>query len=281
MHYYQHNIGEFALETRGLSYEEIGVYITLLDRYASTQKPITKSWVALAYKGESNCLALALLDALFVSSEDGWTHPRVDELIQSYEETSEKRRAAGAKGGRGRRSAAIAHVCSSEGKQVADAVEQVQSNCLASATQPETINQEPRTNNQRIESTDVLSTQAPASTPVRRRKTSGVSSVEKPDEIPAQVWSDWLQIRKAKRLPLTKTAWDAMCVEAEKVGYSAEEMVRCCVEHGWASFKAQWVINEEEEQKNTRSSSKTNELQEQFNSNPAYMEANGDWAFTE
>lgn len=127
----------------------------------------------------------------------------------------------------------------------------------------------------------MLSTQAPASTPVRRRKTSGVSSVEKPDEIPAQVWSDWLQIRKAKRLPLTKTAWDAMCVEAEKVGYSAEEMVRCCVEHGWASFKAQWVINEEEEQKNTRSSSKTNELQEQFNSNPAYMEANGDWAFTE
>lgn len=94
----------------------------------------------------------------------------------------------------------------------------------------------------------MLSTQAqaPASTPARRRKTSGVSSVEKPDDIPAQVWSDWLQIRKAKRLPLTKTAWDAMLVEAEKVGYSAEEMVRCCVEHGWASFKAQWLINEQE-----------------------------------
>ena len=247
MHYYTHNIGEFALETRGLSYEEIGVYVTLLDRYASTQKPITKSWVALAYKGESNCLALALLDALFVPSEDGWTHPRVDELIKSYEETSEKRRAAGAKGGRGRRSAAIAHVCSSEGKQVADAVEQVQSNCLASAVitnNHKPINQEPID----IERADALSAQAqaPASTPARRRKTSGVSSVEKPDDIPAQVWSDWLQIRKAKRLPLTKTAWDAMLVEAEKVGYSAEEMVRCCVERGWASFKAQWLINERE-----------------------------------
>lgn len=136
---------------------------------------------------------------------------------------------------------------------------------------------------QKIERADALSAQAqaPASTPVRRRKTSGVSSVEKPDEIPEQVWSDWLQIRKAKRLPLTKTAWDAMLVEAEKVGFTPAEAVKHAVERGWASFKAQWVINEEEEQKNKRSSSKTNGLQEQFNNNPAYMEANGDWAFTE
>lgn len=97
----------------------------------------------------------------------------------------------------------------------------------------------------------MLSTQAqaPASTPVRRRKTSGVSSVEKPDEIPEQVWSDWLQIRKAKRLPLTKTAWDAMLVEAEKVGFTPAEAVKHAVERGWAGFKASWYEKDRSQDK--------------------------------
>lgn len=103
---------------------------------------------------------------------------------------------------------------------------------------------------QELESTDVLSTQAqaPASTQTKAKakRKSSMCSVDRPEDVSAQVWSDWLQIRKAKRLPLTQTAWDAMLIEAEKVGYSAEEMVRCCVEHGWASFKAQWLINEQD-----------------------------------
>lgn len=246
MHYYTHNIGDFAMETRGLSYEEIGIYITLIDRYASTQKPLGEAWISLAYRGESNSKALALLEAFFVRQEGGWAHPRIADLISKFAETSEKRRAAGAKGGR--RKADSSTVASA--LEDSDGVKQEPSNCLASAVitnNHKPINQEPI----EVESTDVLSTQAqaPASTPVRRRKSSGVSSVEKPDEIPAQVWSDWLHIRKAKRLPLTKTAWDAMLVEAEKVGYSAEEMVRCCVERGWASFKASWYENDRSQYK--------------------------------
>lgn len=167
MHYYTHNIGDFAMETRGLSYEEIGIYITLIDRYASTQKPLGEAWISLAYHGESNSKALALLEAFFVRQEGGWAHPRIADLISKFAETSEKRRAAGAKGGR--RKADSSTVASA--LEDSDGVKQEPSNCLASAVitnNHKPINQEPID----IERADALSAQAqaPASTPVRTRK---------------------------------------------------------------------------------------------------------------
>ena len=82
--------------------------------------------------------------------------------------------------------------------------------------------------------------QAPASTQTKAKakRKSSMCSVERPENVSAQVWSDWLQIRKAKRLPLTKTAWDAMCVEAEKVGFTPAVAVLHAVVGGWAGFMA-------------------------------------------
>lgn len=129
MHYYDHNLGDFALETRGLSYEQIGIYITLLDRYASTEAPITEAWVDLAYQDRSKCLALALLNGLFVKEELGWIHPRLQTLIENFKATSEKRRKAGAKGGK-----AKAHKpCATEVSGELDSNKQELSTCLANA----------------------------------------------------------------------------------------------------------------------------------------------------
>lgn len=140
MHYYDHNLGDFALETRGLSYEQIGIYITLLDRYASTETPITEAWVDLAYQDRSKSLALALLNGLFVKEELGWIHPRLQTLIENFKATSEKRRKAGAKGGK-----AKAHKPGAAGVVgELDSNKQESSNCLANAKL--TNNQEPITN---------------------------------------------------------------------------------------------------------------------------------------
>ena len=246
MHYYTHNIGEFAVETRFLSPEDIGVYVILKDEYFSTGMRLACDRIAELMPPECEASLKKVL-ARFFTLEDGfYVRAQWEKELAGFKdkgainsENAKKRWAKRreADESQAKESDSVATVCDSHATRTTLHAK----SCL-------TNNQEPITNNQRIESTDVLSTQAqaPASTPVRRRKTSGVSSVEKPDDIPAQVWSDWLQIRKAKRLPLTKTAWDAMLVEAEKVGYSAEEMVRCCVERGWASFKAQWLINERE-----------------------------------
>lgn len=56
-----------------------------------------------------------------------------------------------------------------------------------------------------------------------------------------KVGRDWLTLRKAKRLPLTPTAWETIKAEAEKLGMSAAEAVKYAVDSNWAGFKASWV----------------------------------------
>lgn len=261
MHYYTHNVGEFALETQGISLAHIGAYMRLVDRYVSTEKPIKTQWVSLAFSSDDVQIATEILEAFFepadgVSAErSGWIHPRFAQEIATYQARAEINKANGKRGGRPKKTKETESVSS---RFSAESEEEAKKSL--------TNNQEPRTKNQEpeIESASALSAQAPApaSTPARKRKPSSISSVEKPDEIDEQVWSDWLQIRKAKRLPLTQTAWSAMCVEAEKVGFTAEEAVKHAVERGWASFKAQWLLNEQEEQKRATASAEIKPLSE-------------------
>ncbi|MDW3682959.1 helix-turn-helix domain-containing protein [Cupriavidus sp. CV2] len=55
-----------------------------------------------------------------------------------------------------------------------------------------------------------------------------------------QVAKDWLTLRKAKRLPLTPTAWDAVKGEAAKVGLTPGQAVAFAVAANWAGFTAKW-----------------------------------------
>jgi hypothetical protein len=64
------------------------------------------------------------------------------------------------------------------------------------------------------------------------------------DGIDLQIASDFLAIRKAKNLPLTKTALNAIEREAGKMGYTLEQALTICCERGWGSFKAEWVLRE-------------------------------------
>ena len=60
-------------------------------------------------------------------------------------------------------------------------------------------------------------------------------------QIPADLLSDFMAIRKAKRLgEVTKTAFDGIKREAEKAGLTVEQAVTIAVERGWGSFKASW-----------------------------------------
>lgn len=55
--------------------------------------------------------------------------------------------------------------------------------------------------------------------------------------------SDWLALRKAKKLPLTKTAMEGLAREAGEAGLSVHEAVTEAVERGWGGFRAQWLRN--------------------------------------
>lgn len=67
-----------------------------------------------------------------------------------------------------------------------------------------------------------------------------VAAVACPSDVPAEVFADFLTIRKAKRAPLTATALAGIRREADKVGVSLEQALTVCCERGWVGFRADW-----------------------------------------
>ena len=63
------------------------------------------------------------------------------------------------------------------------------------------------------------------------------------DGVDEQVAKDWLVVRKAKRMPLTKTAWNDTKNEATKFGITAAEAVAMAAKNGWAGFKETYAKN--------------------------------------
>ncbi|HGO8234781.1 TPA: replication protein [Neisseria meningitidis] len=61
--------------------------------------------------------------------------------------------------------------------------------------------------------------------------------------ITGQVAADFLQVRKAKRQPLTETAMKLLAADAEKCGMTALQAVEYAIGNGWASFRAEWLKN--------------------------------------
>jgi hypothetical protein len=59
--------------------------------------------------------------------------------------------------------------------------------------------------------------------------------------IDRQVARDWLEVRRAKKAPLTVTAWQAVKREAAVAGLTPAKAVAIAAERGWQGFKASWL----------------------------------------
>ena len=89
--------------------------------------------------------------------------------------------------------------------------------------------------------------QAAKPPPARKRATRPPTTVTVADMaaegVAEQHAADWLAIRKAKRLPLTPTAWADAKAEAAKAGMSVAEAIQASAANGWAGFRASWVAS--------------------------------------
>lgn len=56
---------------------------------------------------------------------------------------------------------------------------------------------------------------------------------------------DWLRIRRAKKAPLTGTAWEGIKREGKLAGLSPARAVQHAAEAGWQGFKADWLTRPE------------------------------------
>jgi len=63
-----------------------------------------------------------------------------------------------------------------------------------------------------------------------------------PIGVDESLWNDFLTLRRAKKLPITKTALKGIANEAIKAEKSLAEVLQICCERGWAGFKASWEL---------------------------------------
>jgi uncharacterized protein YdaU (DUF1376 family) len=105
MNYYQHHIGDYLVDTAHLSILEDGAYRRLMDRYYTTEAPITSDESVLfrvlrARTDEEKEAVRTVLAEFFAPTEAGWTHKRCEAEIAAYRAKAEINRTNGVKGGR-------------------------------------------------------------------------------------------------------------------------------------------------------------------------------------
>ena len=77
--------------------------------------------------------------------------------------------------------------------------------------------------------------------PKKQVKSISAKSAEKPADVDANIWADFVLLRKTKKAPLTETALKGIERETAKAGISLEAGLRMACERGWQGFKADWV----------------------------------------
>ena len=66
-------------------------------------------------------------------------------------------------------------------------------------------------------------------------------TLARPDDVSADVWGDFLSVRKQHKAALTATALKGIRDEAAKAGISLEDALTICCARGWRGFDASWV----------------------------------------
>jgi uncharacterized protein YdaU (DUF1376 family) len=66
-----------------------------------------------------------------------------------------------------------------------------------------------------------------------------------PDGVGEEVWQDWLQLRKAKKAPVTQTVVNSAIKEAEKAGISLNAFLTIWCARGSQGLQAEWLKSNE------------------------------------
>jgi len=212
MHYYQFNIGDYKSHTEHLSEMEDLTYRRLLDWYYLHETPIpleiNETARQIRMRSHSDCIALVLKE-YFERTEIGWVHHRADKEIAKTGEKSEKA-SASAKARWNRAKDANALQTQSESNATHDT---------------EHITQDTK---HKKKATKVAAT-----------------SVACPPDVSESVWLDWLQLRKAKKAPVTQTVVNSATKEAEKAGISLNAFLTIWCARGSQGLQAEWLKTNE------------------------------------
>jgi uncharacterized protein YdaU (DUF1376 family) len=210
MHYYTFNVGDYRKDTGHLSTLEHGIYRQLLDWYYLDEKPIPQETQVVLRRlrlgSDSDISALQnVLLDFFVLQADGYHQTRCDADIAAYHSKAEVNKINGKLGGRPKKTQVVS----------VGLPDETQNN---PNQEPITINQEPK------------------------KKATVVAC---PDGVGEEVWQDWLQLRKAKKAPVTQTVVNSAIKEAEKAGISLNAFLTIWCARGSQGLQDEWLKSNE------------------------------------
>lgn len=246
MNYYPFHLGDYATHTAHLEPLEDLAYRRLLDLYYLKEAPIpsdTKEAARLIrMKAQAECVE-AVLSEFFTLAEDGWHNRRCDEELDRMQDKQSKAKASAEASIKARQSKAMQTI----NDNLTDAQRTLS---VRSTTAQRTLNDRSTNAQQTLnvcEATAELPTPTPIPTPTPVINTSLRSvgdartvSANRPDDVPIEIWRDFLAVRKAKRSPLTPKAFEGIEREAKKAGISITEALTICIERGWQGFQSAW-----------------------------------------
>ena len=215
MNYYPFHLGDYAAHTSHLEPLEDLAYRRMLDLYYLRESalPQEPAEVARLIRMRSNVAEVeAVLREFFTNNDgDGWVHVRCEAEISKMQDKQAKAKAS-----------------------------------AAASVKARSTNAQ-RTLNER--STDVeLPTPTPTPTPTPSkegdsRKRSPI--IARPDGVDEQVWADWLQLRKAKKAPVTETVIKSATGEAAKAGMPLSAFLQIWCARGSQGLEASWLTQAE------------------------------------
>ena len=230
MKYYAHNIGDFDKATRHLTRIERSIYRDLIELYYDTeaQLPLDKAFLCrkvMARSDEESTAVEQALNEFFTETPTGWFHERCEAELDVYRASSSQKSLAG------KASAAAKALKRQEALNGKSTGVEVPLNGTSTKQEPITNKQE----------TVVRESAVAPSTPKATRK----QAIAKPESVDQQVWDDWMQLRKAKKAPVTETVLDGAVEQAGLAGLSLEAFFKVWCRRGSQGLEASWLTQTE------------------------------------
>ena len=224
MNYYEHHLGDWAAATGHLTWDEDMAYTRLLRAYYHHEKAIPEGQQYRLAKASTPGQRKAVDQVLseFFELRDGHYHQkRADAEISRYQDKQRKAKASAearwSQSARNANASPDAMRTHSEGNAL----------------------QTPDTRHQEEPKGSSPAVAVPSPAPAAPLKAKDLQA----QGIDPQHAADWLALRKAKRLPLTPTAWADTVLEGRKAGLDPAKTVAKAVANNWAGFKASWLAN--------------------------------------
>lgn len=222
--YMQLYVADYLADTMHLSTEEHGAYMLLIFNYWQTGKPLPYNKERLAIiarmSNERWTDVENTLKEFFVEKDGFLYHPRIEADLKHVESVQEKAVLAGKASAKARKAK----------KQQKDSVRgNGRSTDAEQPYQHEGNHTDPDPDPNKKENT-----------PLAMLVSFGVEK---------QIATDWLKVRKLKKLASTETAFNKIKSVAEKNGMTMNEAVTIAVENSWGGFNPKWLKNNEQQQK--------------------------------